>query len=47
MITASNGDFEIEEITQGIASLKNISNDIIDRVIAESPIAHCTASSSA
>lgn len=28
-------DFEIEEVTQGIASLKNISSDIIDQVIGE------------
>ncbi|MDP7491159.1 MAG: hypothetical protein QGG10_11690, partial [Arenicellales bacterium] len=28
-------DYEIEEITQAIASLKNISTDLIDRVLDE------------
>ena len=29
------GDYEIEEITQAIASLKNIASELIDRVLEE------------
>ena len=31
------GDYEIEEITQAIASLKNLSSDIVDRGVRAAP----------